>query len=68
MPVIQRRRTPGRSWCTAPARRDRNVSACAAILAILIALLTGGSPTAAPTTGAPSAQTSSSTAGTSASE
>jgi hypothetical protein len=46
------------------------VSACAAILAILIALLTGGSPTAgAPTTGAPAAaQTSSSTAGTSASE
>jgi hypothetical protein len=44
------------------------VSACAAILAILIALLTGGSPTAAPTTGAPVAQTSSSTAGTSASE
>jgi hypothetical protein len=44
------------------------VSACAAILAILIALLTGGSPTAAPTTGAAPAQATSSTAGTSASQ
>lgn len=46
------------------------MSACAAILAILIALLTGGAPTAgAPATGAPAAaQTGASTAATSASE
>ncbi len=45
------------------------MATCAALIAMIIAILTGGSPGAAtPTTGAPPAQVSSAPAGSSSSE
>jgi hypothetical protein len=58
-----------RRSASSPRGRDANVTSCAALIALIIAILTGGSPgAAAPMTVAPPAQASGVTAGGSASE